>query len=163
MEYHGQLTAEDLVRGYALHRRRARNTPRLVALWIGTVVVTVAVLRLWPPSKGILLGVAGTLCVISVVVSGVVSRRLRRYYQESRAAQAPFRSRLDAVGFETASDADVNRRPWSELRKWREDSEFILLYESTDLFRIIPKRLLQEPGQLEEARRMLLEHLGPAV
>ena len=77
--------------------------------------------------------------------------------------QLPFHSRLDATGFETASDSDVSRRTWSELRKWRENPDYILLYESTDCFRIIPKRLLGAPGQLEEARRVLEQHLGPAA
>jgi hypothetical protein len=164
MEYQGQLTADDLVRGYALHRRAARRTPRLIALWIGTFLTTIVVLRLWPRSTGTLWGVAGTLLVVGVVAARVlVPRRLRRLHEENRAVQAPFRSRLDESGFETLSESDVSRRSWSELRKWREDAEYILLYESTDCFRIIPKRLLQGPEQLEEARRLLVERLGPAA
>jgi hypothetical protein len=110
------------------------------------------------------LGVAGTLLVIGVLASRLwVPRRLRRLHQENRALQLPFRSRLDATGFETESDRDVSRRAWADLRTWREDADYILLYETTDCFRIIPKRCLNAPGQLEEARRLLTEHLGPAA
>jgi YcxB-like protein len=164
MEYHGQLTADDLLRGYTLHRRSIRKWPRLVALWIGTFLATIVVLRLWPHSIGAVYGVGGTLLVVGALAARVwLPRRLRRIHQENRAMQMPFRTRLDANGFETASDGDMSRRAWSELRLWREDADYILLYESTDCFRIIPKRFLQAPGQLEDARRLLTEQLGPAA
>jgi hypothetical protein len=163
MEYEGQLTADDLLRGFALHQRGVRWTPRLIALWVGIVLGTVVLMQLWPSAGGVLLGAAFALLVVGVLVLRItLPRRLRRLYRERASVRAPFRSRLDATGFETSSESDSSRRPWAELQRWRENAEYILLYESSDSFRIIPKRLLQGPGQLEEARQLLTLHLGPA-
>lgn len=85
----------------------------------------------------------------------------RRQYRAYPAAHQPIDVNLEAEGLRVV-DADSScLLRWDRLVGWREDREFVLLYQNPRLYHIVPKRLepvgLDLHGMLETLRSRLGE------
>jgi len=161
VEYEGQLTADDVVAGYAItldgQRRSALQQFMNFAFWVVmgmTVVLVNGKLRILPLLMAAIVG-----------VSQILTRRqgranILRLYAKLPALQSRFKSRFDDTGFRTHSDLFDHFCPWRAFGGWKETREHLLVYEGDGaLPLIIPKRLFLNPTDLDSLRALLAAHI----
>lgn len=165
VEFQGQLTLEEVLRGFHLSRRSRRRTATRILVWVLAIAGAALLMRpallpslawwLVPVAIFLLVFAVGDLILDLVILPLVVRKTMR----QQQALYAPFRSRFDAYGYHSVSTQDTSERPWEYFRFWKEDRYLFLLAESPTAFRIIPKRLL-ETGDHDRLRQLLHSRLG---
>ena len=163
IEYQGELAVEDFLSGYALHRRKARRTELGRALPILVGVPLGVVFALSHPPLATTLTVLAAVVILLFYGRWETRRRLRRSFAKNRSCLVTFHSRFDETGFRTTSAMYDDRRAWTDLVRWAEDQNYILLYEADYVFRTIPKRVLGDDTRVAQLRQLLTTHLGPAA
>lgn len=160
------LTGEDFVAAHRLWVRRSRwATWSTVA--IGSLVSCGSILLLAANSANrdsvlaayLGLGTVAGLAVLRFVVVPVASRR---QFARQKSAQVPHEYLFSETGVVQTSELGEARLTWNYLKKWREGTETILLYEFGPMFRILPKRCLSPENQVQ-LRELLGRHLGHAA
>jgi hypothetical protein len=107
--------------------------------------VALVIVALLTDSPTLRIGAIGA--IVGGILGDIVVRKIyapyqtRKQYKSYKAAQEPttVRSSEDGLYF-TASigDAKIN---WDRILKWREDSNFVLIYQAPQIYHIIPKRV----------------------
>ncbi|MHB1036885.1 MAG: YcxB family protein [Pirellulales bacterium] len=152
----GTIEESDYVRALLWHVR-----PRLL-IWVLVIIVVLvfAVARLiaWlgrgaaatelPAVSFILLFFAG--CLAAGLAR--VPWRFRRLYRNYRAIQSPFTLEMTEEGFHATSEHGETRLGWDMFLKYKESARFFLLYQTTILFHILPKRLFVDADDVDRAR-----------
>ena len=165
VEYEGQLTADDVVFAYftLFRRQRVAGPANLLnfLFWLSltfTLLLMQGWLRLLPLFIGLLAFLSHDLN------RREASKLARRLYEEHPGLQSHFASRFDDTGFRTQSDLFQDFRTWKAFQIWRETSDYFLISESKGaLPRIIPKRLLKHPGDIDNLRGMLAAYIPVSV
>src|ERR1051325_8093061 len=129
VEYQGELHVEDFLSGYALHRRKARRSKVSKALPIIVGVPLGVAFALSHPSLATTVVVLAGVVILLLYGRWETRRRLRRSFIQCRACRITFRSRFDETGFRTTSAIYDDRREWTDLVRWVQDQNYILLYE----------------------------------
>jgi len=103
-------------------------------------------------------GVAGYLLTCHVILPWLARRQYRNY----PAVRTPAGIALDDDGLRfRGRDFDSLLR-WGQLIRWRENDEFILVYQTPRLYHIVPKRLARDGLDIDALRGALGENIGPA-
>jgi hypothetical protein len=76
-------------------------------------------------------------------------RRLARVFKQQKDLSAPFEMEISEQGFHIISQYGNELIPWSDLAKWSEGKDQVLLYRSDVIFHMIPKHLLAGEGDLQ--------------
>lgn len=108
---------------------------------------------------GIVAGVLGYLAATFYLIPS----QARRQYRTTPAAKVPFGIALVEEGIRiNQPDSDALLK-WEYLFKWRENEEFILLYQSNRLYSIIPKRFAAGGLDIAGLILKLQEKVGPVA
>ena len=90
---------------------------------------------------------AALFALIGGIIGHLVARhaiapwQTRRQYREYRAAHESLGIRLEDSGLRFTGQNTDSLLKWENLMKWRENREFVLVYQNSRLYHIIPKRL----------------------
>ena len=159
MEFEGQLNEDDMVRAFHLH---SRDQFRKAAKFLFTVCAFILIIQVWlPPPRLWHIGIAlGGPALMLYYRHLLVPRLLRKEFRQNVVYGSPFRTEVDDSGFVTVQHNDQHKRSWPEIRGWREDGNYFLLYESDDVYRVLPKRYLKNEVETEELRALLSAKIG---
>ena len=83
--------------------------------------------------------------------------KTRRMYRNYAAASEPVTIQLKDEGIKFLSDMGESTIGWRHILRWRENSEFVLVFQAPHLYHVIPKRVGEIAYQISEA---LLNHVG---
>jgi hypothetical protein len=72
-----------------------------------------------------------------------------RQLKQVREATAPMKTTFDEDGWRVENEFGNYRLPWNAFVKWKQSRTTLLLYRSSRMFQIIPKRMLALPGDLD--------------
>ena len=137
--------------------------------WFAIIVLVVLFFELnglihpvtgWTPR--LYLEMAGTLAgtaLILILVLELAQRfslpwQARRYFARHKALRRPRTVSWDDDELATEGANFNARTPWTDIRRWRENKEVVVLYVTERLFHILPKRVLNR-GQLADLVRTL--------
>ena len=67
--------------------------------------------------------------------------RTKRFYRSYAAIKEPCTLKLQNEGVKFLSNAGEALIEWKHILKWRDDENFILIYQAPHLYHIVPKRL----------------------
>ena len=157
MEAEYTITEDEYVKANKLFSIPTRKHKYIYAIAI--VVLTVAAL------------VGGDTIVRGVALGGligggggfVISRYLyapwktRRMYRNYAAAREPVTIQIKDEGVKFISEMGESTIGWRHILRWREDSEFVLIYQAPHLYHVVPKRVGDITYQISEA---LTNHVG---
>jgi hypothetical protein len=101
--------------------------------------------------------VAAALVVISFALPYLLARNTMR---TSAAFKGDLRYTFDASGVNAVTPASQSHMNWSGFHRAVELKDFFLLYMSSRVFHIVPKRVFSNPDQLDAFRSLLLSTLG---
>ena len=86
-------------------------------------------------------GLVGGVIGYLVIRHGLAPWQTRRQYRVYRAAQEPLDIELEDEGLRFRSSSTDSLLKWEHLMQWRENQEFVLVYQNPRLYHIIPKKL----------------------
>jgi len=144
--------------------RRKRSYWILVAV----LLLVLLILGIVPALQGYSAGeVVATmlpyLLIFGLILGGlpVVQRwQLRRVYQHTPSLQQEQTHEFSEAGFRMSNPLSNTLVRWDAFLEVVETKEFILLYISRSMAYFLPKRAIQDPGQLQELRSLLNRELG---
>ncbi|MGR5150085.1 YcxB family protein [Photobacterium alginatilyticum] len=84
----------------------------------------------------------------------------RKQYRSYQAAQEPVTLQMQADSLHFKSKLGESTIEWKRINKWRENSEFLLIYQAPNVYHILPKRISSEIVKIREA---LVEYVGKAT
>ena len=158
VEFQGQLSLQDVKRGFHLSRKTLGRTATLIMGWsfiAAVVMLSLTRPALLPALAWWLFPFAIVVVLLDLILLPMAVRSLRQH----QALYAPFNARFDATGFHSTSAQDTSKRPWESFKFWKEDRHSFILAESPTAFRIIPKRLLGTESR-DRLRLLLQARLG---
>ena len=161
VEFQGQLSLQDVKRGFHLSRKTLGRTTTLILVWsfiAAVVVLSLTRPALLPTLAWWLFPFAIVVVLFDLILLPTAARSLRQH----QALYAPFNARFDSAGFHSASTQDTSKRAWESFKFWKEDRHSFILAESPTAFRIIPKRLLGNQD-IDRLRQLLRARLGKAA
>jgi hypothetical protein len=162
-----ELSRGDWKEGLWLHRRKreSRHNPLTLLMKVGIAAAVLGILLLVKRFDG-----GGWVAPAALIAVGLfIPLRLNelRYGQERNAwAQAePFIQpavwEFDDAAIKTMSAQWHATMKWSFFKRWMEGPTVIVLFSSTDDFRIFPKRAFANPEQITNFRRLLESKIIP--
>ena len=107
---------------------------------------------------------------IGAIIGGIIGNILSRYvfapvqtrkqYRVYQAAQESviISAKPEGINFRNSSGESIIE--WNKINKWRENNEFLLIYQAPQVYNIIPKRI----GVVSQnIRELLQQNIGNAV
>ena len=80
--------------------------------------------------------------------------KTRKIFREQKSLHYPMTVSWSEAGFKFENQQGSAVMPWGDFFKWGEDSRIFLLYHSSRLFHMLPKRALTE-AQLTDLRQFI--------
>ena len=87
----------------------------------------------------------------------------KRHYKNYKSIHDEFVISQNQGGIEIASSNAKQFIPWSDIQKWRQNDEYILIFPMPRLYHIIPKRLSQEGFDIDMLVNKLTEKIGKPI
>ncbi|MET3212744.1 UNVERIFIED_ORG: hypothetical protein ABIC48_000487 [Burkholderia territorii] len=163
-----QITADDLVHAYRLHLWRRYNAKYLLKSFaivtIVYVVLLVGGLRLasghFPEWRYVWMaaGIAAVVAIgVPVLNHLILPRAGRKIYDQQRTLHQVHTVIFQRDRFIVETPTSRDDIHYADLIHWSEDRQMILLYQSSVMFRVVPKRVLDD-GQVAFLHRVLLQN-----
>ncbi|OED15186.1 hypothetical protein A9Z05_15005 [Burkholderia sp. A2] len=163
-----QITADDLVHAYRLHLWRRYNWKYLLKSFaivtIVYVVLLVGGLRLasghFPEWRYVWMagGIAAVAAIgVPVLNHLILPRAGRKIYDQQRTLHQVHTVIFQRDRFIVETPTSRDDIHYADLIHWSEDRQMILLYQSSVMFRVVPKRVLDD-GQVAFLHRVLLQN-----
>jgi len=154
-----RISESDYVRALKLYGKLTR---KLIAMYFLLAVTLVLVAIIGTPivRSGAIGGLIGG-GIVAVFGRYVFTPLLaKRHYRQYKAMHDEFAIRLsdDGVVFESSNAKGL--LTWSNILKWRENDEFLLLYIMPRLYHIVPKSLAREGLDIDSLVTNLNERVG---
>jgi hypothetical protein len=156
-----QLEPDDYVAANRLHTRMIWRRPLSLASFAFLIVAYAAFLYIsWraPPDTPMVIFIS--FVVSCAIVFPPLSYLLylpyktRKVFREQKNLHYPMTMSWSEAGFKVENQQGSAVTPWQDFFKWGEDSGILLLYHSSRLFYMLPKRVLSE-AQLTDMRQFI--------
>lgn len=155
------ISEDEYVRANRLYSRPTRG------IWVFYGVLAAILIAVFSSSgsmKVVALGGA-----IGGTVGVLVTRYLfapwlvRRHYRAYEAVHEQQSVELTEGGVRFQSENGEALIPWRHIWKWRENEEFVLIYQNQRLYHLLPRSLAQRGFDFARLEALLKEHVGSAT
>jgi YcxB-like protein len=162
-----RLTADDLYEGQRQFYRGMRTfgLPRLprafraifplVMIGIGIFLLTVQGGHDDRATGLMAIGLGLIFLLFDLVLWKILAAR---YYNKNPSLQKDYRVQFDEEGVEYWAQDMHSKSGWSNVLRWQESENLILLYPSTRIFTMLPKRAFA-PGEVDQLRELLVRKI----
>lgn len=160
------LTAEDVVLCGRSHQVNAMRKTAFFAVIIGLVACCAVIA--WIGARYEFWKVFGVVTAGSFVTFAIlilltrwwfIPINAKRHFRQSVSLHEPFLTVFDQDGIRFDSERASARFAWHEFHQWHENSGYFMLYQSVQMYNVIPKRALDD-RQIDTVRSYL-ETKGP--
>ena len=157
-----QLVADDLVAAHRLHSRPSGW--RLIALGAALAVLLAVFVTPYflpapygQPDAVWTSAVPLLACVLAFVLLRLffLPWTARRMYRQQKSLRDPTDLEWNTTGVTFRSASAQGTTAWEDFLKWKEDERLFLLYLSSCLFHMVPKRVFASPADEQNFRRHL--------
>ena len=163
-----QITADDLVHAYRLHLWRRYNWKYLLKSFaIGAIVYIVLLVGGVRIASGrfpewryvwMAAGIAAVVAIGVPILNHVILPRAgRKIYDQQRTLHQIHTVIFQGDRFIVETPTSRDEIHYVDLIHWSEDRQMILLYQSSVMFRVVPKRVLND-GHVAFLHRALLQN-----
>lgn len=157
------LTEEQFVRANRLYLRLTT----VARLWyLAAIAALIVVAILSPPG---LMRYAAIGSVVGGIAGHFVTRyfvvpwRVRRLFRAYPAARESAVVKVTDAGVRFRTDTSDSTLIWEHILKWREDDEFVLIYQNPQIYHILPKALQSSGLDVVGLVTHLRENVGQAA
>lgn len=148
------MSADAVKASYTISERdflaasRLNETPpmRLVMLFVAILVGLVAVYLgdyygFGQLALGTLIGLILSYLFLHFVGSPY---KAKKFYRGFKALHDTFTVQLLPTGVEVTSSKGANRLLWKEIKDWKQNKDYLLLYPNPDVFYVLPKKISEQ-------------------
>ncbi len=161
-----QLTVQDFLAAQRLHFR-PKPALRWVLYLFLAVLAAMLGLEAWMIARGGVLPSGWWILPAGLAYGAflffiLLPWRVARIFHKNPALAAPTRMTIVDQGLWLDSSRGQLRFGWQMLKRWKANSEMILVYHSGSQFHIFPRRCFPQPQDFQRLRELLGQHVGPA-
>lgn len=127
---------------------RLNETPPLRLILMLAVVLAALFAVYWVDyygfgdlALGSLIGVLLSYAFLHFVGSPYKSKK---FYRGFKALHEPFTAQLLPTGVEIASSHGSNLLLWKDIKDWKQNKDYLLLYPKPDVFYVLPKKISEQ-------------------
>ena len=155
MECSYTLSESEVVKAMQLH---GRGTNRTLAV-LSVVGVALILLGIFTELKTIGFGGAiGGLVGYFVSVFLVIPFNAKRQFKQNRSLRGEMTLSLSEQEIDFKAETGESKLQWSDIRKWKEGGGMYLLYITSNMFHMVPSRVINNENELSN---LLIKHVGP--
>lgn len=141
-----KLSESETVKAMQLHGRGARSTLIFLCV-IGIILILVAIFTEY---KIIFIGsVVGGVSGYFFVLFCLIPFKAKKQYKQNRALRNEISMKVTEQGVKFESESGESKLKWSDIHKWKSSGGIYLLYITSNMFHIVPSRVLQNEERLE--------------
>ena len=157
MEFEYTITEDEYVKANKLFTKPAKTTLVAYAVVVLALLVIAVIAPSYVVKIGAIGGVSGGYIGHMAVRHLYAPWRTRKQYRAYQAAQESVAVKVlpDSLLFKSSIGEAVIE--WSRINKWRENGEFLLIYQAPEVYHIIPKRVGEA---IREVRKSLVKYVG---
>lgn len=104
----------------------------------------------------------GFWLMLAIILLKVLPARVKKLVRQQAAADAVFDLMWDARGIICYTQRGTQQLDWTTFKKWREDSDSFLLYQSDGSMWFVPKRCFTNSLLKADFSVSVVRALGPA-
>ncbi len=155
-----RLTSQDVLEGYKRYRQGVSPLVRIVyygLTWVLRISLIGFGLFLIAFDETVRsLGTVFVLIAACSILFSIFARRISaaRYFKKNPSLRKEYKAQFDEDGVEWWSEDLHTKSGWSNFLRWQESKSVFLLYPTTRIFNIIPKRAFA-PGEVEQFHALL--------
>jgi hypothetical protein len=135
------ISEDEYVRANKLFTRLNRKYGIYYAVAVAAFVAVAVFVKSEVVRFGAIFGLIGGIIGHVITRHAIAPWQTRRLYRTYRAVKEPVGILLEEDGLRFRGSDTNSLLKWQHLIKWRENQEFILVYQNSRLYHIIPKRL----------------------
>jgi YcxB-like protein len=154
MEIHGQIKEKDYVAAQFVHVR-----PRPLLAVFGILLLAAAVWAMFNGS-GTIIGAA--LAYFSLYFLIFIPYSAKKNYRLYQAISDPVTVTIQEGGINFKRENAEGLVKWSEIVKWRQSKNLILLYPTNNVFYLLPSHLFSSEDRFDEFKLLLTSKCGNA-
>jgi len=157
-----RISEKDYVSALKLY---GKLTPRMLAIYllVAGALVLIAIFGTTLLRSGAIGGLIGGGIVVILGRNVVTPLLAKRHYRKYKAIHNEFSISLSDGGVCIESTNAKGFLPWSDILKWRENDEFLLLYLMPRLYHIVPKSLSQRGFDIDLLVNGLNKNVGKSA
>jgi hypothetical protein len=162
MEARFRISEQDYVDAQKLYGKPSTRM-KAIYLVVTGLLALIAIYGTPILKSGAIGGIIGGVLVVilgRLVITPVLGRR---HYRKYKAIHDEFVIGIRDDGVSIKSSTAKGMLPWSDILKWRENDEFLLLYLMPRLYHIVPKSIAQQGFDIPLLVNRLNEHVGNSV
>ena len=163
MEFKCQITEDEYVQANKLFSRLSKKHWLLYAIAIPGFIATAVLTNSEIIRYGAIFGLIGGFVGHLVVRYLLAPWQCRRQYRKYKAIHESFDISLEKEGIRFIEPDSSSLLKWNHLMKWRENSEFILVYQNPKLYHPIPKRFSAVGVDILGIHKKLEKTIGSAT
>ncbi len=160
MEVEYTITESEYVNANKLFSKPTKGVLVFYAVGVILLIITALVSDLVIVQLSAIGGIVGGFIGQAVVRHVYAPWRTRKQYRSYKAAQEAVVVSLDENSLHFKSELGESTIEWSRINKWREDHDFLLIYQAPEIYHILPRRI---GGEIDKIREALVEHVGNAT
>lgn len=162
MEAKFRISEKDYVNALKLY---GRLSPKMMALYllVAAALVFVAIFGSTLFRSGAIGGLIGGGVVVIFGRYVITPLLGKRHYRKYKAIHDEFVIGLSDDGVRVESSNAKGILPWSDILKWRENEEFLLLYIMPRLYHIVPRSIAQNGFDIALLVKSLNENVGKST
>ena len=158
MRYTVEISQEDYIAAnyFALRRR---------ILWISVISVLVLVFLAVIHRRDIFAWIFGAIELLMIWCIGYflfLPWYFKRIYKQYKVINKPCEYEFTEYSFDRYSEYGNTTIPWGVFHKWRENKKVFLVYATSNLYYLIPKRIFNTVEEEQSLRDILTKALGAA-
>lgn len=145
------LSESETVKAMQLHGRGSKSTLIILCV-IGIILVLTAV---FTDHKVIAVStLVGGVLGYSFVLFGLIPFKAKKQYKQNRALRNEITMEMTDKGVNFKSESGESKLKWIDIHKWKSSGGIYLLYITSNMFHMVPSRVLQN----EEILKMFLKN-----
>ncbi len=141
-----KLSEAETVKAMQLHGRGAKSTLIILCV-MGIILVLTAVFTEYKVIA--ISSLVGGVLGYFLVLFGLIPFNAKKQYKQNRALRNKITMEMTDQGVNFKSESGESKLKWNDIHKWKFSSGVYLLYITSNMFHMIPSRVLQNKETFE--------------
>jgi hypothetical protein len=141
MELEFTITEDEYAKANVLFSKPSKKLKLFYFLMLLSLVGAVFVVNSMQLKITLMGGMIGSVIGFSLFAYVLGPWKARKQYRQYKAIQKPVTVSLLNSGVFFKSNSGQGELEWSHIHKWRQNDDFVLIYQAPNVYHILPKRI----------------------
>jgi len=160
MEFKYILTESEMISAMRLHGQGNKRI-RMTLVTLGFFLLILAVI-ISPATYPIII-LSGAILGYLTVYLWIIPYQAKKQYRELKSIQSEIQIKIDNNGFKIESTTGKSELDWGHFKKWAYNKNIIIMYITSRMFYILPRRAIDNEEQLNNILTILNNNIGKNI